>query len=250
MEIDAFIAKWQGSSSSERANKDAFLLELCDVLGVPRPDAATGDTAKDQYVFEREAVLVQPSGKHTLGRMDLYKSGCFVLEAKRGSNVGAKKVGAAKRGTPAWNIAMNDALGQALGYARSLDTPPPFLVVTDIGHCFDLYAAFDGSTQYRPFPNAQTHRLFLSDLAKYRDTLRTIWTAPLSLDPSRHAAKVTREVAAHLAELARKLEAAKHPPETVASHPSGSRSRSRGTADDVGRGSRWPRRARRSRTRR
>jgi hypothetical protein len=33
------------------------------------------------------------------------------------------------------------AFGQALGYARTLASPPPFLVTCDIGYCFDLYAA-------------------------------------------------------------------------------------------------------------
>lgn len=42
MNIDSFIAKWSPSAASERANKDAFLLELCDVLDVPRPDPALG----------------------------------------------------------------------------------------------------------------------------------------------------------------------------------------------------------------
>lgn len=39
---------------------------------------------------------------------------------------------------------------------------------------------------------------------------------PFSLDPSRYAARVTREVAGHLAELARALEDTGNPPEKVA----------------------------------
>ena len=38
---------------------------------------------------------------------------------------------------------MQDAFGQALKYARAMDAPPPFLIVTDVGYCFDLYASFD-----------------------------------------------------------------------------------------------------------
>src|SRR5438046_2527395 len=48
------------------------------------------------------------------------------------------------------------------------------------------------------------------------DTLRTIFTQPLILDPSKQAAKVTREIAAHLANLARSLERQQHEPERVA----------------------------------
>jgi hypothetical protein len=43
-----------------------------------------------------------------------------------------------------------------------------------------------------------------------------VWSAPYTLDPSRHAAKVTRDVAETIALLARDLEAAGHPSEAVA----------------------------------
>ena len=40
--IDLFIARWQGrEGGQERANYALFLSELCDVLGVRRPDPAT-----------------------------------------------------------------------------------------------------------------------------------------------------------------------------------------------------------------
>jgi hypothetical protein len=43
-EIDAFIARWaDGDGGQERANYALFLAELCDVLGVPRPDQASHD---------------------------------------------------------------------------------------------------------------------------------------------------------------------------------------------------------------
>ncbi|MGK4002384.1 hypothetical protein WMF31_07165 [Sorangium sp. So ce1036] len=53
MDVAAFVEKWSASGASERANKDLFLAELCDVLGVPRPEPATGDPARDRYVFEK-----------------------------------------------------------------------------------------------------------------------------------------------------------------------------------------------------
>jgi hypothetical protein len=37
----AFIARWQQSGATERANYQHFLSELCDVRGVPRPDPTT-----------------------------------------------------------------------------------------------------------------------------------------------------------------------------------------------------------------
>lgn len=36
----AFIARWSHVGAAERANYALFLTELCDVLGVPRPDPA------------------------------------------------------------------------------------------------------------------------------------------------------------------------------------------------------------------
>ena len=204
--IDAFIAKWAAAGPSERANKDLFLTELCGVLEVAPPNPSANDPERDTYVFEREAKLPHEGGEATIGRIDLYKQDCFILEAKQASGEGSSKLGKAKRGTPAWNILMMDAYGQALGYALSFDRRPPFIIVCDIGHCFDLYAAFDGSGNYRAFPNAQNNRLFLADLAKHRDTLCALFNNPLDLDPSKHSAKITREVAGHLAVLAKKLE--------------------------------------------
>ncbi|MBK8695199.1 MAG: hypothetical protein IPN17_23720 [Deltaproteobacteria bacterium] len=76
---------------------------------------------------------------------------------------------------------------------------------------------FDGSRLWKPFPDAQHNRLFLSDLRDpaHLATLKGIWTDPMALDPSRRSAKVTRDVAAHLAELARMFEA-RHDPQVVA----------------------------------
>ena len=36
--VSAFIERWSKSGGAERANYQLFLAELCDVLGVPRPD--------------------------------------------------------------------------------------------------------------------------------------------------------------------------------------------------------------------
>lgn len=68
MNLEEFIARWAASGDAERANKDTFLVELCDVLEVPRPEPKTGDPARDGYVFE--ARLVVEAG----ARQCLYKS--------------------------------------------------------------------------------------------------------------------------------------------------------------------------------
>jgi hypothetical protein len=46
--IEVFIARWSAASPSERANAQLFLVELCDLLGVPRPDPKPGSG----YAFE------------------------------------------------------------------------------------------------------------------------------------------------------------------------------------------------------
>jgi hypothetical protein len=147
MDLAAFLAKWSTSGGAERANKDSFLRDLCDVLDVPHPNPKTGDPAKDAYVFERDAKLHHPDGTYTTGFIDLYKRGCFLLEAKQGSDAGHAKIGTAKRNTGSWFTEMDRAFGQARTYVESLpvgEPAPPFVVTCDIGHCIELYAQFPG----------------------------------------------------------------------------------------------------------
>ena len=83
--LDTFIARWSASAAAERANKDLFLTELCDALRVARPEPSTGESDRDQYVFEKGALLLKDGQRTTTGHVDLYKAGCFVLEAKQGA---------------------------------------------------------------------------------------------------------------------------------------------------------------------
>jgi len=160
------------------------------------------------------------TGKVTTKFIDLYKRGCFVLEAKQGSDPvpaaeaplsdaerklrAALKKGTALRGSPAWDDAMLRAKGQADQYIRALPASegrPPFLVVVDVGHSIELYSEFSctGGT-YIPFPAPGSHRIFLQDLerADIRERLHMVWTDPLALDPTRRSARVTRDIAARL----------------------------------------------------
>jgi len=226
-----FIERWQNSGAAERANYQLFLSELCDLIGAPRPDPATPDTTQNAYVFERAVTFHHGDGKTTTGRIDLYKRGCFVLEAKQGADVPAEddklseemrkikrslKIGHGKRGTGAWDVAMLRARGQAEQYIRALSTDegrPPFLVVVDVGHSIELFSEFSctGGT-YIPFPAPGSHRIFLADLKRpdVRDRLKAVWTTPAQLDPTKRSARVTREIASQLAKLAVSLEKAGH----------------------------------------
>lgn len=232
---EKFIARWKASGASERANYQLFLTELCELLGVEKPRPATNKVHEATYNFERPVDFNDGEGKITTNFIDLYKQHCFVLEAKQGSDkaviteaqlLGAEKVktktGTATRDTRTWDREMKKAKEQALRYARSLPSSegwPPFLVVVDVGFCIDLYSDFtrQGKT-YIPFPDPVKYRIQLADLEKtdIQQQLRLLFTDPLELDPSKRAAKVTRELAERLAKLAALLEQSGHLPEKVA----------------------------------
>ncbi len=218
--IEAFITRWRASGAAERANFQQFAIELCDLIGVAQPNPTRSEDAWNEYVFERAVPL--PHG--TMGRIDLYKRGCFVLEAKQGSEKGGGRRGTAVRGTASWDTAMEKAKQQAQFYARGLPAGevrqgrPPFLVVVDVGNTIALYAEFTRTGgHYVPFPDPNSYRVRLEDLekAEIRERLRLVWDNLLELDPARRSAKVTREIADHLALLAKSLEA-EYAPERVA----------------------------------
>ena len=82
-DVEAFIERWTArAGGSERANDALFIVELCDLLGVGRPEPAGEETERNAYVFERIVRFRHDDGTTSPGRIDLYKSGCFVLEAK------------------------------------------------------------------------------------------------------------------------------------------------------------------------
>ncbi len=55
--VGDFIARWRDTGGSERANHQLFLTELCQLLGLPRPDPASGDSAEqlDAHRNSRQA---------------------------------------------------------------------------------------------------------------------------------------------------------------------------------------------------
>ena len=108
-DVGVFIRRWEGSSASERASAQQFVTELCEVLGVSRPEPSTGDPAADTYVFEYPVKEPHEDGKPHRGWIDLYKAGHFLLEAKQGGTESSAKRGTARRDRDAWNLAMQKA---------------------------------------------------------------------------------------------------------------------------------------------
>ena len=99
--------------------------------------SAAGHWLRRQFVapFESSRSAVATSAAST-GRIDCYKRGHFVLEAKK------IKLDAASKG---FDDALQRARGQAEGYARALPAAegrPPFIVTVDVGNVLEIYAEF------------------------------------------------------------------------------------------------------------
>ena len=237
--FDAFIARWRDNEGgAERANYVLFLTELCTLLDLPQPDPAGATRDNNDYVFERAVDAVDATGAVSHRRIDLYRRGCFVLEAKQSRERGQPKAVAsdqaalpgveatgqrgrrsAQRG---WDVLMRNAREQAEQYARALPTAhgwPPFILVCDVGHAIELFADFSGQGKnYRQFPDRGSYRIYLDELhdPAVRDRLRAIWREPLTLDPARRSAEVTSDIASRLATVSRLLEARGREPAEVA----------------------------------
>ncbi len=233
--LDTFISKAKASGGAERANYQLFVVELCEVLCIPRPEYASEDTALDNYVFERKVAFAHPDGSTTSGWIDCYRRDHFILEAKQSKKRTAAaadglglpsdsflpKSGHALQGTRKWDRVMVQARKQAEDYSRALPVDhgyPPFVLIVDVGNVIEVFADFSGQGKnYAHFPDRKSFRIHMDDLREpeIQDRLRAIWTDPHSLDPARHSAKITREIADQLAILARRLEK-KHDPKIVA----------------------------------
>ncbi|MFN9663877.1 MAG: type IIL restriction-modification enzyme MmeI, partial [Akkermansiaceae bacterium] len=228
--INTFISRWENSGAAERANYQMFLSELCEILEIPRPDPTSPDPEKNLYVFDRAITRTSPDGSAVTNYIDLYKAGHFVCETKQGSGGDSSgdlrspssKIGHGKRGSSAFDKALERAYHQGRDYITSLPAShgrPPFLIVCDVGYSIDLYSEFTCTGgRYERFPDPTHHRILLTDLRepKIRERLRLVFTDPLSLDPSKRAAEVTRDIATRLAKLAKSLEADGHDTQIIA----------------------------------
>ncbi len=165
MTPDELIAKWAPSGGAEMANAQGFIIDLCDVLGVARPDPTQPNEAANAYVFEK-AVRHSERGVTSTNRIDCYKRGHFILESKQslergGAQSQGRRAGRAD-GRRAWRrcAAARRVAGRPAGTGRCagpstrprtmcgdlpVDHPAPlFLIVVDVGHVIELYADFSG----------------------------------------------------------------------------------------------------------
>lgn len=204
--VDNFIARWKGSTGSERANFQSFMGELCVLLQLPVPDPGKAENSHNAYVFERFIAPQRADSTTEKRYIDLYRRDCFVLEGKQTGKTLA---------TQSHQNAINAAVSQAERYVRGLPLEevehgrPPFIVIVDVGNAIYLFEEFSRTGgNYVAYPDPRHHEIRLDDLHKpeVQDRLRRVWLDPYSLDPSKRAARVTKQVSATLAQLAKSLE--------------------------------------------
>jgi hypothetical protein len=177
MTPQAFIAKWGPGGPggpafhlNEEQGAQSHFIDLCDLLGVPRPGSESG------YVFEQGGRIAGQAG----GYSDVYKRGAFAWENKApGKNLDA-------------------ALRQLLGYTLALDNPP-LLVVCD-RLTLRIHTQFNGHPSER-------HDILLAELEQHekRELLKRVWTAPESFKPRITNRDITEAAAKSFATLAERL---------------------------------------------
>src|SRR5712691_7854787 len=142
-----FIAKWKPVNLSERSAAQQHFLDLCELLGQPKPAAADPEGA--WYTFERG---VHKTGGGS-GWADVWKRGHFGWEYK-----GKHKDLAA-------------AYQQLLLYREDLENPP-LLVVCDMDR-FEVHTNFTGTVK-------RVYKINLDNLAEVHqlDILRKLFTNP------------------------------------------------------------------------
>lgn len=228
--LTSLIEEAKASGGSEMANYQIFVSDLAVALGDKRPDMAQEENRLNDYVYERAIIFNHPDGRTSTGRIDCYKRGCFILEAKQSAKRRpaldrvmqeqlklegidtTQKSGQAKRGTKSWDKIMIAAKKQAEDYARALPIDhgyPPFLLIVDVGNVIEVFADFSGQGKnYAHFPDRQNYRLSMDDLldTTVQERLAKIWSEPESLNPAKISAEVTQDIAERLAKIAKRLE--------------------------------------------
>jgi hypothetical protein len=221
--VDEFINKWSGlAGGAEKANFGPFIYDLVRALELPEPEPAEGGKL-GSYQFEAPIPNASFRNPQNKGSADLYKRGCFIMEAKQSYMPAGEQRSPELFGedapviplTPAgarYDKYMTTARAQVENYAKNLpgsEPVAPFLIVCDIGRAFEIYHDSAGNGRgYSFFPDKQRYRI---PLARLRDPgivsrLKALWTDPRSIDPRFQAADVTREVAKRLASVSQYIE--------------------------------------------
>ncbi|MCI0359981.1 MAG: hypothetical protein L0211_16000 [Planctomycetaceae bacterium] len=190
MSPQEFIAKWQAANLSERSACQQHFLDLCELLGQPKPAAADPEGA--WYCFERGVSKTEGGdGVERRGWADVWMRGHFGWEYK-GKH---KDLAAAYR--------------QLLQYRESLENPP-LLVVCDLNR-FEVHTNFTGTAK-------RVYDFDLDGLAEPRnlEVLRRLFTEPDALRPGITSQSVTSLVSEKFGLVADAMRVRTVPPQDVA----------------------------------
>ena len=181
----AIIIKWSAADLSERASYQQHFLDLCELVGHPKP--AEVDATGESFTFEKGAT------KHGGGDgwADVWKRGFFAFEYK------------GKRS----NLAV--AYDQLLQYREALENPP--LLVTCDTRDLEIHTNFTGSPP-------KVHRIPLGEVSSVRglEVLRCLFFEPEKLRPGATNRAITEEAASRLGDIAESLRRRVPDPHTVA----------------------------------
>lgn len=185
MTPQAFIEKWGPGGSASDLNEEqgaqSHFLDLCELLGVPKPGSAS------DYKFEEKGAVI---GGHT-GYADVFMRNHFAWENK----------------APGKNLDV--ALKQLLLYSLALDNPP-LLVVCDRVN-IRIHTQFNGHP-------SETYLFHLDQLDQPEklSILRRLWTDPESFRPRKTTRDITDAAARSFATLAEQMRKRGNDPEQVA----------------------------------
>ncbi len=174
MTAPEFIAKWSKVDLTERSAAQQHFLDLCELVGHPKPAAA--DPTGESFTFEKGASK-QAGGD---GWADVWRKDFFGWEYK-----GRHKDLAA-------------AYNQLLEYRADLENPP-LLVVCDM----DIIRVH---TNFNNAPT-RTHEITLATLDQPRslEILNAVFYAPDKLRPGVTSQAITEKASGHFAEIAKTM---------------------------------------------
>jgi hypothetical protein len=193
LSVPEFVARWQRSTLSERSASQSHFIDLCEILGQPRP--AEVDQEGNTYTFEKGVSKVSGGD----GFADVWMRGFFAWEYK-----GKHKD-------------LNAAYQQLLQYREDLENPP-LLVVCDLDR-FEVHTNYTNTLK-------QVFAFELADLVQDQPTatcklpplevLRAVFTDPGRLKPGQTTEQVTEAAAAQFSRLAESLRSRGVPSERAA----------------------------------
>jgi len=185
MTAEEFIAKWGKVELTERSAAQAHFLDLCELVGHPKPQEA--DPKGEWFTFERGASK-QGGGD---GWADVWKKDFFGWEYK------------------GRHRDLDAAYDQLLEYRADLNNPP-LLVVCDM----DIIRI---RTNFNNAPT-RTHQISLTTLGQPRslEILDAVFFAPDKLRPGVTSEAITQKASGHFAEIAESMRKRGLAPQAVA----------------------------------